>query len=60
MCIRDSDFHHTRNSGNFGSPMHDWLFGTMDLYLSIGGEEGYCAMAKSDLPAKSGKGRRGE
>ena len=54
------DFHHTRNSGNFGSPMHDWLFGTMDLYLSIGGEEGYCAMAKSDLPARSGKGRRGE
>ena len=40
------DFHHTHNSGNFGSPWLDWLFGTMDKYMSIGGEAGYVEMAR--------------
>lgn len=40
------DFHHTHNNGNFGSPLLDWIFGTCDAYLAIGGEAGYVAMAQ--------------
>merc|ERR1712019_131388 len=35
------DFHHTGNRGNFGGPMMDWLFGTMDAWVELGGAEGY-------------------
>jgi len=35
------DHHHTENLGNFGAEHMDWLFGTMDHYLTMGGEEGY-------------------
>lgn len=35
------DHHHTENLGNFGAEHLDWLFGTMDHYVSIGEEEGY-------------------
>ena len=31
-------------SGNFGHPMYDWLFGTMDVYLAAGGEAAYIEM----------------
>lgn len=35
------DHHHTANMGNFGAEHMDWLFGTMDHYCRIGGEDGY-------------------
>ena len=31
------DHHHTANQGNFGAEHTDWLFGTMDHYLNVGG-----------------------
>ena len=43
-CSADSAFHfahHCENSGNFGTFVTDYLFGTMDHYLNHGGEEGY-------------------
>eukprot|EP00501_MAST-03F_sp_TOSAG23-6_P000055 GSMAST32.ASY1.ANO1.56.1 assembled CDS len=35
------DFHHTKNSGNFGNAFLDYIHGTMDLYMKYGGIEGY-------------------
>jgi hypothetical protein len=35
------DFHHTRNVGNFGWPILDYLHGTMDVWVSEGGLAGY-------------------
>lgn len=37
------DFHHTQNTGNFGAVYLDWIFGTMDSYLAIGGHDAYNA-----------------
>jgi sterol desaturase/sphingolipid hydroxylase (fatty acid hydroxylase superfamily) len=38
----DHDFHHTCNRGNFGAYYMDYMFGTMDVYISEGGAPGYC------------------
>jgi len=35
------DHHHTVNRGNFGSPLTDWLFGTMDSWIEGGRVDGY-------------------
>lgn len=35
--------HHSRNAGNFGMWHMDYAFGTMDVYVAGGGEEGYIA-----------------
>jgi sterol desaturase/sphingolipid hydroxylase (fatty acid hydroxylase superfamily) len=35
------DHHHTSNQGNFGSLYTDYIFGTMDHWMSLGGQEGY-------------------
>lgn len=35
------DFHHTGNRGNFGALWLDWLCGTMDAWVHLGGTEGY-------------------
>jgi len=35
------DFHHTKNQGNFGSELMDYLFGTMDAWVESGDYEGY-------------------
>eukprot|EP00037_Helgoeca_nana_P012334 m.111876 g.111876 ORF g.111876 m.111876 type:complete len:340 (+) comp21386_c0_seq3:84-1103(+) len=35
------DFHHTGNRGNFGHPLLDWCFGTMDAWVANGGATGY-------------------
>jgi sterol desaturase/sphingolipid hydroxylase (fatty acid hydroxylase superfamily) len=35
------DFHHSFNRGNFASPLMDWMFGTMDAFLALGGADGY-------------------
>jgi sterol desaturase/sphingolipid hydroxylase (fatty acid hydroxylase superfamily) len=35
------DFHHTKNSGNFGAEYIDHFFGTMDAWLRVGGTPGY-------------------
>jgi len=35
------DFHHTKNQGNFGSMLLDYLFGTMDSWVEMGGFQGY-------------------
>ena len=50
-------------SGNFGHPMYDWLFGTMDVYLAAGGEAGYIEMgrkanaaANAGVPSASARG----
>jgi len=43
----EHDFHHTHNSGNFGSGPMDWLCGTMDAWAVAGQEEGYLE-AKSE------------
>jgi len=37
----DHDFHHTSNSGNFGTSWLDWLHGTMDSYAVAGLSEAY-------------------
>lgn len=37
------DHHHSVNKGNYGSVVTDFLFGTMDDYVSIGMGEGYLA-----------------
>ena len=37
------DHHHTRNMGNYGSMVTDWLFGTLDDYVNMGLSEGYAA-----------------
>jgi methylsterol monooxygenase len=40
------DHHHTVNAGNFGGMYTDWLFGTMDNFVSMGGKRGYIDMKK--------------
>jgi sterol desaturase/sphingolipid hydroxylase (fatty acid hydroxylase superfamily) len=40
------DYHHTVNTGNFGSEWMDWLFGTEDGFMAAGGVEGYLAKRK--------------
>ena len=40
------DHHHTSNQGNFGAPWIDYMFGTMDHYMSIGGYQGYINQKK--------------
>mmetsp|Transcript_11179 Transcript_11179/g.13982 ORF Transcript_11179/g.13982 Transcript_11179/m.13982 type:complete len:336 (-) Transcript_11179:121-1128(-) len=42
------DYHHTTNKGNFGEQWMDAVFGTMDHYQKIGGEEGYIALSKQN------------
>ncbi|KAL1500440.1 hypothetical protein AB1Y20_013097 [Prymnesium parvum] len=44
------DFHHTRNQGNFGWEILDYLCGTMDEWVRLGGRDGYI----SQLRAKAG------
>jgi methylsterol monooxygenase len=49
------DYHHTVNRGNFGSPLTDWFGGTMDGWITMGGQDGYRSLhAKwnSDSKAK--------
>mmetsp|Transcript_9514 Transcript_9514/g.11411 ORF Transcript_9514/g.11411 Transcript_9514/m.11411 type:complete len:340 (-) Transcript_9514:443-1462(-) len=46
------DFHHTNNKGNFGDYFLDAMFGTIDHWQAIGGEEGYIAM-KSKKESKA-------
>jgi sterol desaturase/sphingolipid hydroxylase (fatty acid hydroxylase superfamily) len=41
------DYHHSGNRGNFGAVWLDWLCGTMDAWLQLGGTEGYIKMCKS-------------
>lgn len=38
------DFHHAKNRGNFGHTYIDWVFGTMDGWLAVGGLGGYIAL----------------
>jgi sterol desaturase/sphingolipid hydroxylase (fatty acid hydroxylase superfamily) len=35
------DYHHSHNTGNFGSELCDWVCGTMDGYVKDGMTEGY-------------------
>lgn len=41
------DHHHTVNLGNFGG-FTDYIFGTMDHWQSVGGEEGYIELRAAD------------
>ena len=41
------DYHHSGNRGNFGALWLDWLCGTMDAWLELGGTEGYIKLCKS-------------
>jgi len=40
------DHHHTANQGNFGNLMVDYLGGTMDHYMQLGGKKGYIDLKK--------------
>jgi sterol desaturase/sphingolipid hydroxylase (fatty acid hydroxylase superfamily) len=42
------DYHHTGNRGNFGAMWLDWLFGTMDAWVKLGGLDGYVADCKKN------------
>ena len=58
------DFHHTGNRGNFGAAYLDYLCGTMDAFVALGGEAGYIAQKRreermEDEKAKGGKGIEG-
>jgi sterol desaturase/sphingolipid hydroxylase (fatty acid hydroxylase superfamily) len=46
------DHHHMKNSGNFGAEYLDWMFGTMDAWVHIGGEDGYVALKKLGKKSK--------
>lgn len=43
------DFHHTKNSGNFGAEYLDHFFGTMDAWLRQGGTPGYVAAKRQGV-----------
>jgi len=40
------DFHHVKNSGNFGTPYLDYFFGTMEAWKQVGGADGYVAQKR--------------
>ena len=40
------DFHHTKNTGNFGSEYLDYFFGSMDAWIAVGGVDGYLAQKR--------------
>jgi sterol desaturase/sphingolipid hydroxylase (fatty acid hydroxylase superfamily) len=42
------DFHHARNTGNFGWSFLDYLCGTMDVWLNEGGFAGYLSLARQE------------
>jgi sterol desaturase/sphingolipid hydroxylase (fatty acid hydroxylase superfamily) len=46
------DYHHTVNTGNFGTEYMDWLFGTEDGFMAGGGVQGYLAK-KEEFRKKS-------
>ncbi|CAE7615145.1 SMO2-2 [Symbiodinium microadriaticum] len=54
------DYHHTVNTGNFGTNYMDWLCGTQDGFMAGGGYDGYYAKKKLQLQkeklAKENKG----
>ena len=55
------DHHHTTNKGNYSSMVTDWLFGTMDDYVSGGGAQGYASkngVSFGQVEATKAKGRR--
>jgi sterol desaturase/sphingolipid hydroxylase (fatty acid hydroxylase superfamily) len=47
------DFHHSKNRGNFGHTYLDWMFGTMDGWIAVGGLEGYIALKKKREQAEA-------
>ena len=47
------DYHHSGNRGNFGAVWLDWMCGTMDAWLQLGGTEGYIKLCKSYRTDKS-------
>ena len=50
------DFHHTKNSGNFGGGMYlDYFFGTMDSYVKIGMAEGLTSGVGRKDPDDAGR-----
>lgn len=50
------DYHHTVNTGNFGTEYMDWLFGTEDGFMASGGVEGYLAKKKNKNNNNNTKG----
>jgi sterol desaturase/sphingolipid hydroxylase (fatty acid hydroxylase superfamily) len=51
------DFHHTKNRGNFGALYIDYLFGTMDGWLVLGGLEGYINLRHEENKKEDGNVR---
>lgn len=43
------DFHHTKNSGNFGATYLDHFFGTMDTWIRVGRTAGYVATKRKGV-----------
>jgi sterol desaturase/sphingolipid hydroxylase (fatty acid hydroxylase superfamily) len=54
------DHHHTSNQGNFGCNYTDYLFGTMDHWVSVGGEEGYINLKMKNSSGKNDSNKKVE
>lgn len=54
------DYHHSGNRGNFGSFWLDWICGTMDFWLALGGTEGYIEQCKAIRESESRSTRSGK
>jgi len=46
------DFHHSGNRGNFGALWLDWICGTMDAWVALGGTEGYIKLCAENAKQK--------
>ena len=42
------DFHHSGNCGNFGAEWLDWICGTMDAWVDLGGTTGYIELCRKN------------
>jgi len=49
------DYHHTVNTGNFGTDYMDWLCGTQDGFMAAGGYDGYLAKKKVQMQKEASK-----
>ena len=52
------DYHHTVNTGNFGTNYMDWLCGTQDGFMAAGGYDGYYAKKKLQLQKEEEEQRK--
>jgi sterol desaturase/sphingolipid hydroxylase (fatty acid hydroxylase superfamily) len=48
------DYHHSGNRGNFGAMWLDWLCGTMDAWIDLGGTVGYIELCRKNVARAAG------